>query len=106
MNREQRLEAAETGYTEWDMQGNRRKRIGPDCRRAFQSSGEHQYRMAAARIEELEALLADAELDIDALREHATHFPLCSKHSKNCYSGACDCTCGLDELLNKQETES
>ena len=44
-----------TGYSEWDLQGSRRERIGADCIRAYESSGEEQYQKAAARIAELEA---------------------------------------------------
>ena len=47
------------GYTEWDLKGNRRAHIGADCIRKFRSSGEHQYRMAGARIAELEATLSE-----------------------------------------------
>jgi len=47
-----------TGYTEWDLQGNRRGRIGADCLRLYQARGDQQYRKAAARINELEKRLA------------------------------------------------
>lgn len=43
----------ERKYTEWDLRGNRRNRIGDDCYRAYQSSGEEQYLKAACRIDEL-----------------------------------------------------
>ena len=42
------------GYTDWDLQGTRRQRIGNDCIRAYESSGDEQYQKAAARIFELQ----------------------------------------------------
>ena len=51
-----------TGYSEWDLQGKRRLRIGDDCVRAYLSSGQEQYQKAAARITELEAQVKRLEL--------------------------------------------
>ena len=56
-----------TGYSEWDMQGGRRERIGADCIRAYESSGEEQYQKAAARIAELEAETAVLKKDRDEI---------------------------------------
>ena len=50
-----------TGYSEWDKQGTRRERIGQDCIRAYESSGEEQYQKAAARIFELQERIQQLE---------------------------------------------
>ena len=40
------------------------------------------------------------------LVKHATHLPLCDRNSTGIDSRQLFCTCGLDELLSKQEQES
>ena len=47
---------SESGYTEWDLaRPMRRKRIGADCQKAYETGGDEQFRKAAARIKELES---------------------------------------------------
>lgn len=67
----------EREYTAWDLRGNHRKRIGDDCYRAYQSSGEEQYLKAACRIDELENDLVElGRLCIDHRKYEATRAKL------------------------------
>ena len=58
------------GYSEWDMQGSRRKRIGQDCIKAYESSGDEQLQKAAARIAELEEQVKRADALAEAVENH------------------------------------
>jgi len=82
MNKAQRLEAAER----------------------IQKNSVISWPTAPADRAELLTLLADAERENDSLREYTNHKDDCQGYTVNEVE-VDSCTCGLDELLNKQESE-
>ena len=84
------------GYTDWDLQGTRRQRIGNDCIRAYESSGDEQYQKAAARIFELQERIQQLETKAAALYTLA---------ERTCGDG-CHCMKENDEKCALMETDN
>ena len=56
-------------------------------------------------INDLQTTITALEDEKAELVKHATHLPLCDRNSTGIDSRQLFCTCGLDELLSKQEQE-